>query len=114
MNPEKPRNFAEFWPIYMLEHKKPANRRCHFIGTAIGFTCLAVAAVTGNPWFIFLAFVVGYSFAWIGHLFIEKNRPATFKYPLYSLFGDYRMFYLILNRKLDAEMARLSELRTKN
>ena len=61
-----------------------------------------------------LAFVIGYSFAWIGHLFIEKNRPATFKYPFYSLIGDYRMFYLILNRKLDAEMDRLSELRTKN
>lgn len=111
MNSEKPRNFGEFWPYYVLEHLNPKNRRSHFIGTTIGFILLAIGAVSENPWFLLGALVSGYGFAWFGHFFIERNRPATFRHPIYSLLGDFKMFYLILNRKMDAEVDRIQRAR---
>jgi len=93
-------SFAEFWPYYLAEHSKPLTRLLHYIGT-----CLAVALLTGfiavGKWWLFpLAFVPGYAFAWIGHFFIEKNRPATFTYPLWSFLGDWKMLGLMLSGRL--------------
>ena len=88
------KTFEEFYPFYLGEHSDKTNRRLHFVGTslAIALLFLSIFASIG-----FLKFVplVGYGFAWVGHFFFEKNRPATFKYPLFSLIGDFKMWYQI-------------------
>jgi len=94
------RKFSEFWPYYISEHSKPGNRLCHFIGTSLLFVCLILAAYFLKPIFIAAGIVLGYGFAWFGHFFVERNRPATFKYPLLSLMGDFKMYFLILSGKL--------------
>jgi hypothetical protein len=86
------RSFAEFYPFYLNEHRDRTCRRLHFVGTTIGTLLLIASIVTLNPWLFLAAFVSGYAFAWIGHFFFEKNRPATFKHPLYSFIGDYAMY----------------------
>jgi len=83
--------YAEFWPFYLGEHGKPATRWFHFVGTHIGVACLAYAAVRGDWHWVLGWPVASYGFAWVSHFFIEKNRPATFTYPLWSLISDYRM-----------------------
>lgn len=89
-------NFAEFYPYYLSEHRNRTCRRLHFVGTALVLTFLAVAIASGNPWWLIGMPVAGYSFAWIGHFFFEKNRPATFTHPLYSLIADFVLFRDIL------------------
>ena len=94
------KSFVEFWPYYLGEHSKPATRLLHYIGT-ISAIALVVAFIAIGKWWLFpLAFVPGYAFAWIGHFFIEKNRPATFTYPLWSFMGDWKMLALRLTGKL--------------
>lgn len=94
------KSFAEFFPYYLHEHSNALNRRLHFIGTT-GTNLVALSALaTGNPWLLFLMPVCGYGFAWVGHFIIEKNRPATFKHPLWSLMGDYKMYGMMLTGKL--------------
>jgi hypothetical protein len=92
--------FAEFYPFYLSEHAKRATRRIHFIGSSLALVLLLAALVTGRFGLFLLAVVCGYGFAWAGHLFFEKNRPATFKYPLYSLMGDWKMFWQMLTGKI--------------
>jgi hypothetical protein len=89
-------SFAEFYPFYLAEHRDPACRRLHFIGSALVVLTLAAAVATGRWWLLLLLPVIGYGFAWIGHAFFEHNRPATFSYPLYSFLGDWAMFRDIL------------------
>lgn len=84
-------SFAEFYPFYLAEHANRTSRRLHVIGTLGAVIQLLVAAVTSTPWLLLSALVSGYGFAWVGHYAFEKNRPATFKYPLYSLRGDFTM-----------------------
>jgi hypothetical protein len=95
-------NFKEFWPFYIGEHRHPLNRRLHFIGAWFALAALVLAVVQMN-WLWLLAMpLFGYGFAWIGHFVIEKNRPATFSYPVLSLMGDIYMFFqILLRRKLD-------------
>lgn len=93
-------NFQEFWPFYLKEHANPLNRKLHFIGTLLVHVVAIFAAVKGNPLFFIFVPIVGYTFAWIGHFIIEKNRPATFKHPLWSLRGDFKMFYQMCLGKL--------------
>jgi hypothetical protein len=94
------RTFAEFYPFYLSEHRDPTCRRLHFAGTSL-VLLTAIAAVATRSWsLLWLLPVVGYGFAWAGHFFFEKNRPATFRYPLYSLMGDFKMFGQILSGKL--------------
>ena len=97
--------FEEFWPYYVSQHRNPTCRALHFVGTALVITCL-VAAVLLSPFWLLAALFVGYGFAWIGHLFFERNRPATFTYPLWSLRGDFRMFRLMLLGRLAPELVR--------
>ncbi|WP_133648091.1 Mpo1-like protein [Paraburkholderia flava] len=85
-------NFAEFYPFYLDEHRNRTSRRLHFIGSLGVIGCLAMALATGDWLWLPAAVVCGYGFAWVGHFFFEKNRPATFRHPLYSLMGDWVMF----------------------
>jgi hypothetical protein len=85
-------SFAEFYPFYLGEHRNPTCRRMHFIGSSLVIVVVLVALISGQLRWLWLAPVVGYGFAWIGHLAFEKNRPATFRHPLYSLLGDWVMY----------------------
>lgn len=93
-------SFAEFYPFYLSEHAKRSTRRIHFVGSALALLLLGAALASASLGLFLLAVVCGYGFAWIGHFFFEKNRPATFKYPLYSLMGDWVMFWQILTGKI--------------
>jgi hypothetical protein len=101
-----PRTYAEFWPYYLGEHRLPRNRLLHFIGTGLALALLALAVATRNAWLLPAAVVAGYLFAWIGHFGVERNRPATFTYPLWSLVSDFRMFFLWCAGRLEAELKR--------
>lgn len=90
---ERYRSFSEFYPFYIHEHSNRTCRRIHVVGSALVLVVLAVAIVTANPWWLLGMPLIGYGFAWVGHFFFEKNRPATFQYPLWSLMGDWRMFF---------------------
>ncbi len=84
-------SFREFYPYYLGEHSDRRCRRLHFIGTTLVVACIALAVVV-SPWWLIGMPIAGYGFAWIGHFGFEKNRPATFKHPLYSLMGDWVMY----------------------
>ena len=101
---ERIATYAEFWPYYLKEHAQQTTRLMHFCGTAAALLLLAAAIATGTWWLLLVALVAGYGPAWVGHFFIEKNRPATFTYPLWSLFSDFRMFWCWLTGRLDAEL----------
>jgi len=88
--------FADFYPFYLREHSNRICRQLHFIGSGLVLLVLAAVFVTGRWSGLILLPVFGYGFAWVGHFFFEKNRPATFRYPLYSLVGDWVMFRDIL------------------
>ncbi len=104
---EKLQNYADFWPYYLGEHGKRATRNLHYFGTSLGLALLAAAIATGNWWLLLVALVSGYMFAWIGHFFVEHNRPATFTYPFWSLISDFRMFGYWLTGRLGRELERL-------
>mgnify|MGYP001393403313 CR=1 FL=1 len=93
-------SFAEFYPFYLGEHQNLTCRRLHFAGSWLVLAILATAVITMNPWWLLGMPLVGYGFAWVGHFFFEHNRPATFKHPLYSLIGDWVMWWQILQGKL--------------
>ena len=94
------KSFAEFYPYYLQEHQHPTCRKLHFIGSALVLIVLAIALFTAKYTLLWLLPVIGYGFAWVGHFMFEKNKPATFRYPFYSLMGDWVMFYQILTGKL--------------
>lgn len=102
-NETRYQSFAEFYPYYLSEHSNLTCRRLHFMGTFLTLVVL-VAGIFVNPYWLFAMPVIGYGFAWVGHFFIEKNRPATFTYPLWSLMGDYKMFFSWLTGKLPAQL----------
>jgi hypothetical protein len=90
------KSFSEFYPFYLSEHKDKTSRLLHFIGTSLFFACF-FAALLFHDWRILgLCPVMGYGFAWAGHFFFEKNKPATFKYPLWSLMGDFKLYFQII------------------
>lgn len=97
---------AEFWPHYVLAHQKPATRWLHLVGTLCGLGLL-VASLVLLDWRLFLAaFVVGYGCAWIGHFFVEHNKPATFGYPFLSFVSDHKMIFYMLRGRMSAEVER--------
>ena len=85
-------SFAEFYPYYLSEHQDRTCRRLHFVGSTVALVCLIVLVLTSNLWWLLGAVVSGYAFAWVGHFGFEKNRPATFRHPIYSLMGDWVMY----------------------
>jgi hypothetical protein len=94
------RDFEEFWPYYLGEHANLTNRVLHFVGTSCVILLTVAAVVSMQPRVFFALPVFGYGFAWVGHFLVEKNRPATFKHPLWSLRGDFRMYGRMLRGQL--------------
>jgi hypothetical protein len=92
----KYQTFAEFYPFYLGQHANRICRELHFIGSTLALACLATLLLTGNLWWLPAGLVCGYGFAWVGHFGFEKNRPATFRQPLYSLMGDWVMYWQML------------------
>lgn len=92
MSTERYTRFADFYPFYLGEHSNRTCRRLHFIGSTLVLGCWVRLAMTGDPMWLLYSLLCGYGFAWVGHFFFEKNKPATFKYPLYSFMGDWVMY----------------------
>ena len=93
-------SFREFYPYYLSEHANRTSRRLHVVGSAGVLLLVAVAVAQRNAWWLLPALACGYGFAWVGHCFFEKNRPATFRHPLYSFLGDWVMFADVLRGRL--------------
>lgn len=93
-------SFKEFYPYYLSEHSNITCRRLHVIGSTLVIIVLVLALVQKSYMLLWLLPILGYGFAWVGHFFYEKNKPATFKYPLYSFIGDWVMFWQVLAGKV--------------
>lgn len=105
-------SFEEFWPFYLQEHADPRTRAFHYIGTALVIS-IAILAISLQKWLWLAAMpVAGYFFAWVSHAFIERNKPATFTHPLWSLVSDFRMFFLWISGRLGPELDRAGVPRT--
>lgn len=96
--------YADFWPVYLARHSRPGTRVLHYLGTATGFCFLVALTVTGDIRLLAAAVIGGYGLAWAGHAFIERNRPATFRHPLWSLISDIRMLALLLAGRMGDEL----------
>ena len=94
------RSFGEFYPFYIHEHSNRTCRRIHVVGSGLVLLALATAILTRDARWLIAMPVIGYGFAWVGHFFFEKNRPATFQYPFYSLWGDFVMYKDMLTGKI--------------
>lgn len=100
-------SFDDFWPFYVKEHQKKSTRILHFIGTTGAMACVAGGLLTKRRWLLAVAPVVGYGPAWISHFFIEGNKPASFKYPLYSLRADLVMWSKMVRFQMTDEVERI-------
>jgi hypothetical protein len=92
VDPRQFQSFAEFYPFYLAEHSNRTCRRLHFVGSSLSLACLGALLATGQWRYLLLGLLCGYGFAWIGHFVFEKNKPASFKRPLYSFMGDWVMY----------------------
>ena len=99
-------NYADFWLFYVWEHSNKTNQTLHFIGTVLGSTLVIFSLAYSNFSWLIAAPVVGYGLAWVGHFVIQKNRPATFRYPLWSFLSDFRMCAYLLLGRMDEELER--------
>ena len=100
VDPKAITSFAEFYPFYLREHSNRTCRRLHFVGSTLALVCLAMLLVTARPQYLLYGLLCGYGCAWIGHFVFEKNKPASFKRPLYSAMGDWVMYKDILSGKI--------------
>lgn len=105
--PARIATLEEFWPFYVGQHRRRGTRIFHFVGTTVGLLFLVRAVVTERPLLLLCGLVSSYGLAWMGHFLIEKNNPATFQYPLWSLRGDLKMYGLMWRGKMAAEAERL-------
>jgi len=101
---KKHTSLSSFYLYYLYEHRHPRNRVLHYVGTS-GVIALLILSILCQYW-ILLAFIplVGYGFAWVGHVLIERNKPATFTYPLYSLAGDFIMYFHWVTGRLSGQL----------
>jgi hypothetical protein len=99
-SPERIKTFKEFWPFYLSQHRRLKTKWIHFLGTSIAILLFILAIATQNWWLLLLMFFSGYAFAWYAHFFEELNRPATFKYPVWSLAADFKMWFYLLTGKI--------------
>jgi hypothetical protein len=101
------KTYAEFWDFYIQEHSKPLTRTLHLAGTTFG-TALLIFFIARGQWYFFPVFlIVGYAFAWFAHFVVEKNRPATFQYPLWSFISDFKMIWYMLTGRMGREVERV-------
>ena len=100
MSGERIETFTEFWPYYLGEHRRPICRVLHYIGTTAALVLVLLAALQRQPLLLLPALGSGYFFAWIGHFFVERNRPATFRYPLLSFRADLKLYVLKITGRL--------------
>ena len=91
-DPRAFKRFADFYPFYLTEHSNRTCRRLHFVGSTLSLVCLGLLVFTGQWRWLLIGLLCGYGFAWLGHFGFEKNRPASFKRPLYSFMGDWAMY----------------------
>ena len=105
--------YEEFWPFYLKEHSDRITRALHFVGTNLAIAA-SIAGILVNPWWFAAAPVAGYLFAWAGHLIFERNRPATFTYPLWSLRADFRMWAFMWRGRLSEELRRIGQAESKD
>lgn len=98
------RTYQEFWPYYLREHARPATRAWHYLGTSLAIGLLVWAAATGNWIWLLAVPVCGYFFAWLSHALIERNKPATFTYPAWSLISDFKMLACFLTGRMGREL----------
>lgn len=105
--PTKIETFEQFWDFYVGQHRKKTTRLFHFVGTTAAIGCVAGALLTKRRWLLLVAPLAGYGPAWFSHFFIEKNKPATFTYPLWSLQADFVMWWKTLSGQMQAEVERV-------
>ena len=103
--------YQAFWPHYVSEHRNKLNRNLHFLGTSLVLLLVLMAAINANAWLLLGLPFAGYGFAWAGHYFVEKNRPLTFEYPLWSLIADFQMFAFMCLGRMDREVKRMGVLK---
>lgn len=104
---ERIKTYTEFWDFYVAEHSQPLTRLLHFAGTSLGIVLL-VWFIKNGIWYYFpVSLAVGYAFAWFSHFVIEKNKPATFEYPLWSFISDYKMMFYMLTGRMNSEVERV-------
>ena len=101
-------SYEEFWKFYVREHSHPKTRWMHFIGTSMVIG-LGIAGLLFSPIYFITMPIAGYSFAWASHFLFEKNRPATFKFPLWSLRADFQMYGYILNGRMNSEVRKYAK-----
>lgn len=109
MSEKQIETYAEFWDFYVAEHSQPLTRYLHFIGTLLSSVVLIWIIRSGGWLFLPLVLVVGYGFAWTSHFYVEKNKPATFKYPFWSFISDYKMVFYMLIGRIDREVERVRQ-----
>jgi len=105
--PQRLETFAEFWVVYLGEHSRPGTRAVHIAGSSAALVFVAFAALRGAPSLLVPALLVGYAAAWTSHAFIEHNRPATFRYPVWSFLADWKMWGLAVTGQLPRELKRV-------
>lgn len=103
---ERFHSYRQFWPFYLAEHSRPGTRALHYLGTGLGLGLMVLAIALGDWRLLAGALVAGYGFAWTGHAFIEGNKPATFRHPLWSFISDLRMAGLWASGRLGTELER--------
>jgi len=108
MSAKRIESFEDFWPYYLGQHRRAGTKALHFIGTTGALTLIILSLLLRDWPLVLAALLCGYGFAWIGHFLIEKNRPATFQYPLWSLAADWKMWGLILTGRIRTELRRLN------
>ena len=99
-----PTDFQSFFPYYLREHAHPLCRALHYFGTSMVLVILAYVIYSGQLVYLLVMPFVGYFFAWVGHFFVEKNKPATFTYPVWSLMGDFKMYFLFVSGRIGSAL----------